>query len=415
MQQNRRPMSVLFVSLFLVMVGFGIIIPVMPFYVRQFGGSAAVLGLLMASYSLMQFFCAPLWGRLSDRIGRRPVFLLGLCGYGISFILYGLSSSLWMLFFSRILAGIVSSATLPTAMAYVADVTTKEDRSKGMGLMGAAMGLGMIFGPALGGLLAQTSLSLPFFVAGAFALLNIPFALKWLPESLPASARQTKETQPPMAPRFSRETLEHPLLPLFWMAFAVSGSMSMFESTFALFSADRLAMTTRDMGIMFASLGMVGVYIQLKVLSRLVARFGDLPVMMGGVLMTAVGFLLMLGAWNMPSMWVTCLVFSVGSTLLRPSVSTLVTKVTQEGQGISVGRMQSFDSLGRICGPLAGGAAYELSSSAPNIIGSIFLVALLAVCWPRLLRLVPQLEPEPEANQLPEAGSEPQEERAGQG
>ena len=391
MTENRRPILILFVSLFLVMVGFGIIIPVMPFYVRHFGGSAATLGLLMASYSMMQFFCAPLWGRLSDLIGRRPVLLIGLSGYGVTFLLYGFSSALWMLFATRIMAGLVSSATLPTAMAYMADITTKEDRAKGMGIMGASMGLGMIFGPATGGFLGHYSLSLPFFVAGGCALLTIPFAWRFLPESMTPEALAEAQSRPRPARRFSRETFAHPLLPLFLMAFALSSSMSMFESTFALFSSDRVGLSTRDMGIMFGSLGVMGVFIQLRLLGKLVARFGDLKVMAGGALLTALGFLLMLPAGHMLTLWLACAVFSVGSTLLRPSVSTMVTKISEGGQGAAVGMLQSFDSLGRIVGPVVGGATYELSSSAPNLLGTTMLVLLLAANWPRLSQLAPLL------------------------
>lgn len=389
--ENRRPILILFFSLFLVMVGFGIIIPVMPFYVKQFGGSASTLGFLMASYSVMQFFCAPLWGRLSDRIGRRPVLLVGLSGYGVTFLLYGFSSELWMLFAARILAGIVSSATLPTAMAYVADITSKADRAKGMGIMGASMGLGMIFGPALGGFLGHYGLSIPFFVAGAFALLTVPFAVTWLPESLSEEARSEAIHKPKPPRRFSRETFAHPLLPLFLMAFALSSSMSMFESTFALFSSDRVGLSTRDMGLMFGSLGLLGVFIQLRVLSFLVTRLGDLNVLVIGALLTALGFVLMLTTSHMFTLWLACAVFSVGSTLLRPSVSTMVTKITEGGQGAAVGMMQSFDSLGRIVGPIVGGTAYELSSAAPNLVGACVLVLLLALNWPRLSRLAPLL------------------------
>ena len=132
------------------MAGFGIIIPVIPYFFRQLGGSSTALGFFMASYSIMQFIFAPIWGRLSDRIGRRPVLLIGLGGYGLTFILFGFANHLWMLFVIRIISGIISSATLPTAMAYIADITEESERSKGMGMMGAAMGMGMIFGPAIG-------------------------------------------------------------------------------------------------------------------------------------------------------------------------------------------------------------------------------------------------------------------------
>ena len=173
MTNNKHAIGVLFIILFLVMAGFGIVIPNIPYFIEALGGNSTVMGLFMASYSVMQFIFAPLWGRLSDRIGRRPVLLIGLGGYAITFFLFGFVSSLWMLFAIRILAGMISSATLPTAMAYIADITEEDERSKGMGMMGAAMGLGMILGPALGGLLGHQDFSLPFFAAGGLAFLAI--------------------------------------------------------------------------------------------------------------------------------------------------------------------------------------------------------------------------------------------------
>lgn len=180
MKQNFRSFAVLFMILFLAMMGFGIIISILPFLVTDLGGTPTMLGLFMASYSLMQFLFAPLWGRTSDRIGRRPIILLGLGGFAITFLLFGLATKLWMLFVIRILTGIISSAMLPTAMAYIADITEGDERSKGMGLMGAAMGLGMIFGPAIGGWLGHNGFVLPFFAAGGILYdinINIPYAV----------------------------------------------------------------------------------------------------------------------------------------------------------------------------------------------------------------------------------------------
>lgn len=375
----RRPLAILFGSLFMVMLGFGIIIPILPFYVKQFGGAPSTYGYLLATYSVLQLLLAPSWGRLSDRIGRRPVLLLGLSGYGFTHLLNALATDLWMLFAARILAGLLSSATLPTAMAYVADITTPEERAKGMGIVGAAMGLGMIFGPALGGLLSHYGLGAPFFFSALLGFLLLPLAWKWLPESLPSP-----QPARPSVPRFSRALLRHPLFPFFLMGFGLSGSMAMFESTFALFSNDRLGLSLQDMGLMFASLGLVGVFIQVKLLAPLIQKLGDLKVLLGGALLTAAGLLLTLGAWDRTSMWAACAVFAVGSTLLRPSVSTLVTKLTDEGQGSTAGMLQSFDSLGRAVGPVIGGWAYEHSTSLPNLVGASVLLGLLLATFPAM-------------------------------
>src|SRR5690606_19112722 len=162
MLETKKALPILFAVMFFVMVGFGIIIPVLPFYAETMGASPAELGFLMAVYSLMQLLFAPMWGRISDRIGRKPVILTGIFGLAISFFLMALSTQLWMLFAARIIGGFLSSANMPTVMAYVADITTDEDRGKGMGIIGASVGLGFILGPAIGGIFSKSSLSLPF-------------------------------------------------------------------------------------------------------------------------------------------------------------------------------------------------------------------------------------------------------------
>ena len=172
MLETKKALPILFAVMFLVMVGFGIIIPVLPFYAENIGASSLQLGLLMAVYSVMQFLFAPMWGRISDRIGRKPVMMIGIFGLAVSFFLMGLSSELWMLFAARVIGGFLSSANMPTVTAYVADITTPEDRGKGMGVVGAAIGLGFIFGPAIGGIFSKTSLNMPFYIAGAASLLT---------------------------------------------------------------------------------------------------------------------------------------------------------------------------------------------------------------------------------------------------
>lgn len=374
MKNHSREIIILFFSLFLVMIGFGIIIPILPFFVTRLNGSPTALGFLMASYSLMQFFFAPFWGRLSDRIGRRPVLLIGLSGYGITFILFGLSTQLWMLFSVRILSGIISSATLPTAMAYIADITASKNRAGGMGMMGAAMGLGMIFGPALGGWLGHYSFSLPFFTAGGLAILTLPFAWIFLPESLKELSVQTQKS----GRRLNPEIFKNPQFPLFAISFVVSFSMALFESTFALFAAARVGFGPREMGLLFTILGVLGVAIQAGMIGRLVNRFGDIKVITTGIVISVIGFLLILIARNAAFIVIYTAIFSAGNSLLRPSISTLVTKTTlDEGQGSSVGIMQSFDSLGRILGPVTGGIVFDLNINFPYLLGTFVLIAVL--------------------------------------
>lgn len=381
MREHGKAIGVLFMSLFLVMVGFGIIIPIFPFLVLEYKGNAATLGFLMAAYSLMQFFFAPFWGKLSDRIGRRPVFLIGLSGFGLTFILFGLSTEMWMLFATRLLSGIVSSATLPTAMAYMADITGQENRAQGMGMMGGAMGMGMVFGPALGGWLVHYGLAMPFFAAGGLALLTLPFAYFFLPESLKAKKAEdlTKEQ------KFTGQIFKHPQFPLLSLGFVLSFSMALFESTFALFAAARVGFGPREVGIMFTILGIIGVTIQAGLIGRLVNRFGDAKMIIAGTLIAIGGLILILLAPNGITIMACTALFSGGNSLLRPSVSALMAKTAEAGQGTAMGLMQSADSLGRIIGPVAGGLIYSLNMNVPYLLGAAILLVTLLWTKPRLV------------------------------
>lgn len=373
MRKNTTAIAILFIILFLVMVGFGIVIPIMPFFITHLGGGPTILGLFMASYSLMQFFFSPFWGRLSDRIGRRPVILIGLSGYAITFILFGFANNLWMMFAVRILSGIISSATLPTAMAYIADSTGESERSRGMGMMGAAMGVGMIFGPALGGWLGHYGFHLPFFAAGGLALLTCPFAYAFLPESHTDRGSQVTEAQA----RLSPGVINHPLFTLFLLGFILHFTMAMFEGTFALFAKDRVGFGPKEMGTLFTVLGVIGVVVQGGFIGKLVKRFGDVNLIKAGLAISAAGLLLIWVSPDMGAMFASTAIFNIGGSLMGPSASTLVSKNSTGGQGASIGLMQSFGSLGRILGPVVGGVLYDINMNIPYIAGAVILVLIV--------------------------------------
>ena len=375
MRNNIRSSIILFFMLFLVMVGFGIIIPIMPFFLTSLGGNASVLGLFMATYSLMHLLFAPFWGRLSDRIGRRPVILIGLSGYGITFILFGFTDQLGMMFVIRILSGAISSATLPTALAYVADITEEDERSQGIGLMTAAMGLGMIIGPALGGWLGQQQFSLPFFVAGGLALIIWPFAFLYLPETLTPA----KSIPQNITPNTTTTELTSTLFLLFILVLILNFSTTMFEATFVYFTARRAAFGPKEIGLLFTVLGIIAVIIQGGLIGRLSKRFGDMNLMKGGLLISAVGLILILFASNMISLLLTSAIYHIGTSLIGPSSSSLVTQYSKQNQGASLGIMQSFGSLGRIAGPVTGGILYEFDILIPYITGAFILVIVYLI------------------------------------
>ena len=367
---NKRILGVLFLTLLIVMVGFSILFPVEAFYVKSFNATALSMGVLIMLYSLMQFLFSPLWGRLSDRIGRKPVLLLGLFGYAVSMLFMGMATQLWHLFAARAFGGILSSATLPTAMAVIADSTDAEHRTRGMGILGAAFGLGVIVGPAIGGVLGKSHLWLPYFATAGLAAAVFVFVLVALPESLTPQRRgQHKETQSRWA------ALHRAIAALYFISFIVSFTLAGLETTFGFLAADRLGLTPDRVGYLFVVMGIVGASIQGGLIGPLQRRFGDTRLIQAGLLVSALGFAGI--ALSGTALWaaVTLSVFAAGNGLIRPSNAALVSRRTRVGHGLAIGLLDSFDSMGRILGPLLGGLLYRLHDYLPFALGAVLTLA----------------------------------------
>lgn len=364
---QKRALPVLFLVMFFVMVGFGIIIPVLPFYAEELGASAFELGLLMAVYSLMQLLFSPMWGRISDRIGRKPVILTGIFGLAISFFLMALSSKLWMLFAARIIGGFLSSANMPTVTAYVADITTEEDRGKGMGIIGAAVGLGFILGPAIGGIFSKNSLSLPFFIAGISSFVTFLLVLFVLKESLTPEQRGKTEAEKISVVK----QLQEPTGILYFLQLFVSLSLSGLEATFAYFVAKTAGLDTVELGYLFMIMGFAGALVQGGLVGVLTRRYGESFVIQLGIIISALGFGLILFIDSFVTAAIFLTIFGIGNGFIRPAVSALLTKQSSAGHGSVTGLLSSFDSLGRIIGPPLGGWLFGLSIGLPYISGIV--------------------------------------------
>lgn len=368
--ETKKVLPILFLVMFLVMVGFGIIIPVLPFYAEEIGASPAELGWLMAVYSLMQLLFAPMWGRISDRIGRKPVIAIGIAGLSLSFFITALSTELWMLFAARIIGGLLSSANMPTVMAYVADITSEENRGKGMGIIGAATGLGFIFGPAIGGMFSKMSLTMPFYIAGTVSALTLILVLAILKESLTEENRnQHARNKASMWSAFSGSVSILFLLQLF-----ISLSLSGLEATFAYFAAKRAGLGTVQLGYIFMIMGLASAIVQGGLIGRLTKRFGEGTVIQGGIIVSAIGFasILLVNSFSTAALFLT--IFGVGNGVIRPTVSALITKKSMTGHGSSTGLLSSFDSLGRIIGPPLGGWLFSVQAGLPYISGAILSI-----------------------------------------
>ena len=352
-----NPTTIIFLTVFIDLIGFGIIIPLMPFYAETFGASALTIGLLSTSFSFMQFVFAPFWGRLSDRIGRRPVILIGLFGSFLSYLVFGLAHSLAVLFVARICAG-VAGANIATAQAYMADLTTPENRAKGMGLVGAAFGLGFIFGPAIGGFLSRYGYQAPFFFAAALSLAN--FAAAWfvLPES-----RKTAAVDQPKLSRLEalRAAATRPGMPaLLLIYFLVIAAFSSFEATFALFSEMRFGFTATTIGYIFAFSGVVLSIVQGGLVGRMAKRFGEHRIVPAAILFLAAGLALIPASHSLAMLLAATGLLSIGMGFNSPSITALISRRSHaDGQGAILGVSQSMASLARILGPAAGGFVYD--------------------------------------------------------
>jgi len=377
MQNNasgRRQVYILAFTLLVVMLGYGMVIPIIPFYVETMGAGGTELGLLVASYAMMRLICGPIWGSISDRVGRKPILMIGIFGYAVTMVWFGLATKLWMLFAARILSGVLSSATAPTTMAYIGDSTPAKERGRGMGILGAATGLGTIFGPAMGGLLAGESLSIPFFIAGGMSVLALILTALFLPESLPSQVRQQDSESKALNLRLWWRSLFSPMGSLLVITFIMTSGLMIFYGIFGLYALERYAYGTEEVGIVFMAAGLVSALAQGLLAGPLTKRWGDSLVIKAGMLATAIGFGLMLLANTFATVLLTIGFFVLGTALLAPAVMSLTSRCATLQQGIAMGLSNSSMSLGRIVGPLAAGVAFDANPNLPYLGGAAIML-----------------------------------------
>jgi MFS transporter, DHA1 family, tetracycline resistance protein len=385
---TRAPLTILFLTVFLDLVGFGIVIPLLPLYAELFGASPMAVVWLVAIYSLMQFVFAPWWGQLSDRVGRRPVLLVGLFGSALSYLVFGLAGSLLVLFVARALAGFMG-ANIGVAQAYVADVTAPEDRARGMGLIGAAFGLGFIFGPAIGGSLAHFGPSVPFLAAGGLAFVNGLMAVRWLPESRPRSVSRTV-SQPGLGARVEalrRFSAGRRGGALFGIFFLLTFAFAALEATFSLWADRRWEFTPSGVAFLFAYIGVLITVVQGALVGPLVRRLGERRLAAYGAAALAIGLFAIPAAPSVAWLAVALAFLAFGQGTTIPAISAMISRAAApEEQGRLLGVSQSLSALGRVLGPVYGGLAFaKVGIGAPYVGGgAVVLVALLVIS-----RLVP--------------------------
>ncbi len=378
---KRSPLGIIFLTIFLDLVGFGIVLPLLPRFAAQHQAAEWQIGLLMGTYSLMQFFFAPVWGRLSDRIGRRPVLLFSITGSALSYLLFAFAPNLTMLFLSRLVAGIMA-ANLAAAQAYVADVTTPENRTRGMGMVGAAFGLGFVLGPALAGGVSHWAIGAGHspqlavgLVAAGFSAVDLLLAAARLPESLPKELRQ--KAQAPSGSRLERmaATLRNPATALPVGVFFLSTvAWSQLEPTLARLTQEDYRFNEAQTGYLFAFLGLIVALIQGGYAGRAARKSGEGRLVLTGTCLLVLG-LVLLPVAPPPLLYVAVALAGMGQAMSVPGLQSLISKgASADSQGSTLGVTQGFASLGRVLGPAVGGALFGLNHAWPFWFGAALML-----------------------------------------
>jgi MFS family permease len=379
---RKASLLALFLTVFIDLIGFGMVIPFLSFYAREYGASGLAVGAVVGIYSIMQFFFAPVWGRLSDRVGRRPILLLSLAASCTGYLMFAFARSLGVLFASRVIAG-AGGANIGTAQAYIADSTTPEERARGMGLIGAAFGMGFILGPPLSGFLSAIGTHhhyhgnlLPGLAAASLSLIAFMIAMFVLAESKPENLTPRSGLPPQFDRRIWGEMIHNRLLAslisgLFLTLLAVAGM----EIGVTLHARERFGFRQIDMAWFFLFMGVIVAAIQGGLIGRLAKAVGEKTLVIIGASSFVLGFALVPSVYRVPLLYVVAFLIAIGQGLCYPSLTSMVSKVAPENErGSLLGLATSVGSLARFLGPIVSGFLYDLGGAPMAFYGGAVLM-----------------------------------------
>lgn len=378
-KSTKFALYILMFNMFIAMSGIGLIIPIMPAYLETFGVAGQALGTLIATFAFAQFLFSPISGELSDKYGRKNLIIFGLVLFGLSQLLFGMATELWVLYLARFFSGVGGAFLIPPMMAFVADITTFEERGKGMGLLGASMSLGFMIGPGIGGFLSEVSLQFPFYVATSVALLSALLSFFALPNVKPA-VRAVDHKRENLYQQMKRSVYT-PYFVMLLVMFIFAFGLSNFQSTIALYVDKQFQFTPKEISVVITVGGFVGVIVQTFVIDSLFKRFGEMRVILVNLLISAAA---MIGILFVNTFWTilfVAAVFFTAASLLRPAINTLISKLAGDSQGYAAGMNNAYMSLGNMIGPALAGILFDIDMSFPYITGTFILLVCFFIAF----------------------------------
>ncbi|MCY9531747.1 MFS transporter [Paenibacillus alvei] len=377
-KQGSGSLVILMVNMFIAMVGMGLIIPIMPKYVTAFGATGQAMGYLVAAFGLTQFLCSPIAGELSDKYGRKLLIVTGIGLFTVSQLLFGMAEHMWMLYVSRLLGGMSAALMTPPMMAYVADITTEEKRGKGLGMLMASMTLGVVIGPGIGGMLAEYGIRVPFYAAAALAGLSTLVSLLFLPESLSVEERMAARSNTKKKENLLRQmaaSAKAPYFMLLVLVFALTFGLQNFEAIFGLYVDVKYGFTPKDISLMITLGAIIGVICQAVLIERLLRTFGEKKILLTMFGLSAISMILLLFVSNYFLIFFVTMLFFVATSIVRPAINTLLSKMAGNEQGFVAGMNNAYMSLGNIIGPAIAGILFDVHVQIPYAFGAIVLLA----------------------------------------
>ncbi|MGE7760463.1 MFS transporter [Peribacillus sp. NPDC097895] len=377
--EQRKKIIILMINMFIAIGSFGIIIPILPAYLASINQGGTAAGLMIAIFAGAQLIFSPIAGKWTDEFGRRKMIIYGLVGLTLSMFIFYAVNSIWLLYASRIIGGIGAALLIPAIFAYVADITTFDQRAKGNSLVSAAMSLGIVIGPGIGGFLADFGLKFPFLISALVSLSAVVFSIFVLKESETPQVAQTTEAKNESMVRKIALSVKMPYFIPLIITLVMSFGLMAYESVVGLYLDNQFNSSPKDIAVMVTATGIVSVIVQLFVVDRIVRRFGEINVLNIFISVAAIGFLLSLFASSYLIFFLISLIIFLSTSILRPVLNTLISKMAGNEQGFAMGMNNAYMSIGNVLGPTLAGMMYDVHITYPFMLGLFLLIITLMI------------------------------------